>query len=456
MNFAFANGTPRQQALFSRAISACSYPFNAWPQTVTVSWMSEVSNPDHSAFADSFVDGGGGHIEIRSDLDTPNRDPEWTGENFYMETCVHEMGHIIAGLKSVTAAQMTPLFIGKGDGYPGAEGTDDDWNTGGWATRIQEAVAETFKDLWLDRTVRVYANRTDWILDHAHLRDYVEYMWPPQPAAGPTSDGAFEEVRGGFIDLDLQEHGDTTGEFVLEDPNIAAPLPDMYVLVRGEEIKSVPVVFSPEDYRAMYEQADGQVQFDFSYALEDPRYSPDGPFSEPSWYEHNAAQGWFGGAAALDARAVDGDGKLDPGRTVRLEIRSVFGDALLYVVWEQHNPVVPGYSGGLNIPSWDEVSGGDAALGAVALRIYITPLANNLIQRGFPRGSGGPLALLPSNKDLEAQWGTRMWTLRWGRPGGDSVPQADEIPLPPWPYTDDQDLVNASPGPAARVRRSRA
>lgn len=459
MNFSLTNGTARQTGLFNAALGICSYPLDGWKdKTVVVTWVPTVSNPDHSAFADSWVDGDTGHIEIRDDLDKPNRDVEWTGDNFYMETVLHEMGHIVAGFKGVTSAQMTSLFAGnENGGYPGPGGTDDDWDTGAWQNRIQEAVAETFKDLWMAKSKRVYDNRTNWILSFSALRDFVELMWPPQPS---TPEGTLPDP----YDIGTRFWWDT---YPTEDglfwqgmkPSQAVMDHDSIPPVLGMQLISGGV----DDNLVVFTTGDGII-----HTVADP--IPDAvPPNPGGWipYDHIMSGGMDMPGRYYKTWMEWSDYKpfviFNTARPVALtladnhDIGRATGNILK--VWDAGSSGLGNINGRVKFPSWDDVCdyfGRPEEKDVLAsgsnwgprMRLYFIGLPVRI----FPDGThtGG---INMTREEIYAGWHDTPWYFGWDIP---PIPEDhSDIVLPPWPYSDTEVSASAVPAAAGRVRRYR-
>lgn len=170
MNLAFDGGTQDQHDLVNAAILLSTYDFDRIDSHVTVSfvadptpemtnenafttWTTEISDPCGQPLK----------VDIRI-LNTLARDQ---GRTFYQETVVHELGHVHQGLlDSDAVAALCDMF-----GQPVSHWNDQDLP---WEKRVQEAQAETFKDVFLPS--RRFDNRTRLRLPKARFADWLEVV----------------------------------------------------------------------------------------------------------------------------------------------------------------------------------------------------------------------------------------------------------------------------------------
>lgn len=105
-------------------------------------------------------------ILIREDLLLGGAGEEWSGRPFLCETVCHELGHVVIYLlmKAYGVAwvkeKACAIF-----GRPLGE-----WDAGAWEDRVQEAVAETYKDVMMPK--RAYDNRTNIKLAEGSFTDF--------------------------------------------------------------------------------------------------------------------------------------------------------------------------------------------------------------------------------------------------------------------------------------------
>jgi hypothetical protein len=115
-------------------------------------------------------------IDILTDLHS--RGGAFGGEAFYRECVAHELGHVIINLltrdglisEATLQAQLGPILGGL-----------TVWNDPGtpWADRTVEAAAETFKDIYLPKSERVYSNRTNGKLQRANFDQFIDVIQGP-------------------------------------------------------------------------------------------------------------------------------------------------------------------------------------------------------------------------------------------------------------------------------------
>lgn len=117
-----------------------------------VDWADVPHDPRLDARTIAATNGTPGdvHIWMAHELADPTSSV-YEGRRFWRECLVHEMGHALVLNAPSDAVEMIPPLFGK---------TMDDWDTGVWATSVNEAFAETWKDCVLDKAARLYDNRT--------------------------------------------------------------------------------------------------------------------------------------------------------------------------------------------------------------------------------------------------------------------------------------------------------
>lgn len=178
MNLTLVGGTEQQRAWVNEAFRRT--PGADWDGLidgdVTFVWDEDPPCPGHKESACTQVDGSGAAIvTIRSNLDDPEAWPD--GKLFYVETVVHELGHILTFLHIPEPSReaMCEWFVydgGEGDRRVGAA---EDLNPldKPWADRIQECMAEIIKDAYLAEEYRAADNRTNWRLDPARYEEFM-------------------------------------------------------------------------------------------------------------------------------------------------------------------------------------------------------------------------------------------------------------------------------------------
>jgi hypothetical protein len=167
--------TSTMRTWIQSALDLCSYPLKDVDIDVTFVKVAEPSTPGHQDTMGTTETGTVATIEIRDGLDDPTHpmnaglpNPTQDTRFFFMETVIHEMGHVVSfhfidndTKRGVAAAAFTKTGE-TGEGLK--TGTLADWNPldSAWEDRIQEAVAEVFKDTYLADSFRIYENRTHW------------------------------------------------------------------------------------------------------------------------------------------------------------------------------------------------------------------------------------------------------------------------------------------------------
>lgn len=185
MDFHLANGTGQQRAWFETAIGLCRFPYTRARQsisdyTVEVTWVDEPSAPGHKDYMCANIVAGVPHIEIRHTADDANIfKPPGPLQNFYMESVVHETMHVFWMMHyndDVAKAKLASMF--RYETSPARVGVLADWNPldRPWEERVQEAVAEFSKDVYLAESVRVYDNRTSWAFDETRFAEWLKMI----------------------------------------------------------------------------------------------------------------------------------------------------------------------------------------------------------------------------------------------------------------------------------------
>lgn len=152
MNFTFSGGTSRQRELFVAATRALlHFDLDLIPVDVDVDFTADPAPGMHNEFA--FTEGT--TIAIRTDApDFAGLDPDgqtW-GMPFFNEVVAHEIAHVLLGLFPAERQEALAALFGS---------TVAGWDEGPWQERTLEGIAETFKDAFLPRSQRRYANRTN-------------------------------------------------------------------------------------------------------------------------------------------------------------------------------------------------------------------------------------------------------------------------------------------------------
>lgn len=194
MNLTLTGGTARQRQWVQDAIQLSTFDWDSFNFDVEVQWVSEPPCPGHKEYACTQTDESGNSvIYIRDTLDDGTiYKPPWGGKLFYMETAIHELMHA-AWFARATATDITNV-VGwfsmnvVGEGKVIGTAADYDPLDKPWADRIQEAIAETLKDIFLPETYREGDNRTNWTLDKTYLNLLMQVVG----TRSGTSGGLFE------------------------------------------------------------------------------------------------------------------------------------------------------------------------------------------------------------------------------------------------------------------------
>jgi hypothetical protein len=204
----------RQQQWFLDAVAHSTFPWDKFEATINVSIVAEPSCAGHQDEMCTHGTAPTWDIEIRERADDAdvwfNNNVKDVVQKFYMELVIHELGHAVSFTTMDDDAKKTAvagLFVFQGptgEGFRG--GTLADWNPLGvaWEDRIQEAVAECFKDAFLPWQYRVYDNRTNWFLPKENWDAFMDYfkikiadeVLPTPPVLGETVNLIAEGVDG--------------------------------------------------------------------------------------------------------------------------------------------------------------------------------------------------------------------------------------------------------------------
>lgn len=153
------------QATIQAAIDACTYPLGA---LVTVWTVFVRPNPGHSGRNEALTtvfDATHAQTEFAPGLFIPG-DALYVDGRFVEECVAHELGHVasLGKMDDIQLASFGPMF---GFAYPAQ------WATGAWEAMGREAVAETFKDLFMPAAHRHFLNRTVHFLAQADEAAFV-------------------------------------------------------------------------------------------------------------------------------------------------------------------------------------------------------------------------------------------------------------------------------------------
>lgn len=201
MELVFVNGTDVQkQAVRTVAHGLLNMPFEAIGLVHTIEFVPDPSAGLHNEFAITQYTYDDNEPLTKIASVAPNWGEPWRGIPFLHETYAHELGHgFYAALPEEMRIAIAQMF--------GAE-TDDlavlSPSGVAWEDQIIEGIAETFKDAFLPRRLRRYANRTRKKIP---IYQYPEFrgLWrnaAPQVLVGgePLGEGE-EEVEGYSLDI---------------------------------------------------------------------------------------------------------------------------------------------------------------------------------------------------------------------------------------------------------------
>lgn len=194
----------RQEQWISAAIGLCRYPLEDLDVDVTFESVPEPSAAGHKDAMCTTGAGGEYLVEVRAGLEDPNspinEGKQETVKDFFREAVVHEIGHVV---EKEYLRYRADYYAEFGDTEEGARfnqlvkviapmftyhdshrlGTIADWDpeSAAWEERIEEAVAETFKDTWLAPTLKLYDNRTNWSLQTGSKAEFWTHLMPHSP-----------------------------------------------------------------------------------------------------------------------------------------------------------------------------------------------------------------------------------------------------------------------------------
>jgi hypothetical protein len=196
MDFTFDSaGTGRQIQWVKDAIASCSFDHTLLPIPVRVVWEETLPESSDIGHLHSYMvtegDGGTGFIvhiaKWADDPTNPNNqglpDPQSDIYDFYKQSFVHELGHIVQFSDVITDLQRSEVaalfWTADASGGSGRRyGTLADWTANTWAQNMQEAVAETFKVVYYTGRL-IYRNRTIWRIDAGAWNSLWTLLMPP-------------------------------------------------------------------------------------------------------------------------------------------------------------------------------------------------------------------------------------------------------------------------------------
>lgn len=167
--------TAQQEAWLDDALAGLLYDYEhpALPCSVTVRWATQETLQglgDHGSgvyFAFTVVSEStlSATIRIWDGLDTNTG--RFSGKDFYMETIAHELGHVVAGVRSTQHPTLQSEFATMVSG-------SGSWTGGTWEERYLEAFAEIFKDVFFPG--RKFDNRTAHKLNRGRFDAYLDLV----------------------------------------------------------------------------------------------------------------------------------------------------------------------------------------------------------------------------------------------------------------------------------------
>lgn len=185
MNFVFTNGTATQKARWEESVERfLNLPENALPLQIEVTFVdpSTLVGHGHTDLAVTTWTYGDTESTCQVRNDAPNFGSqeaalraeaaalglEYNPDRFYAETSAHETGHsAFASLPENRRVAIARMF--------GAESDDiEELQPAGkpWQDHIMEAIAETFKEAFLPRRYRVFANRTNIKIPYSKFPEF--------------------------------------------------------------------------------------------------------------------------------------------------------------------------------------------------------------------------------------------------------------------------------------------
>lgn len=200
MNVTYVGGTPQQRQWVLDALSASSYPYSDLDVAVAVTWAASTPCGVHHSYMCTTDHGDGTFtITIASDADDPRSDkvqglanPVTDIKRFYMESFVHETGHVVHftlinndGLRTQAAELFWAAVVNDTGRVYGtlADYSLIETTSITWADSIIEAIAETIKVAFYQGNL-IYGNRTAWHVDKANWSALMALLLPASGGGG--------------------------------------------------------------------------------------------------------------------------------------------------------------------------------------------------------------------------------------------------------------------------------
>lgn len=473
------NASGTAGAAVGDVLAAMDYPFERLDIEVTTATVAEPSCEGHVEFACTSFGAGGALIEFRVGFGAPTPPPfteDFSGLKFVQESVAHEIGHVVAGVKvndPDKIAEMCGLFI-RTDPMTGevSVGNSSRWSAGEWSDRIGEAVAETFKDVFLPKSMRKFDNRTNWDLPQGNFKAYLRLMGlviegfdEPKQVQGTYYSPTLTEqmnVGGGETPsenyhADLQSFGVGDRPFWvakgLSAAGLGAPVPfgdkslAQGVIGGAAAFTLGDLVFAGPSGVDIELDMTMEPDFTLAYAHD---FDPDFPEYNPETWEY---VGWAPGL--WWQYKTWGYWELswvvmlrpDEGADFSAHLISAAASYLNSMTHrEDLEGLAPRYSGIFPAPTKD----GLASVLGIWVDSIISITLNLRVEAWRDDGPESTIryrGAVPAGPGVVENWAASFWTASWNA-------KLDPDKLPPWPYVDEP--PQASPGPSGRIRRSRA
>lgn len=195
MELDFLSGRADQKEAVEFAMrNLLNLPFDSIPVNVSIEFTADPLPSTHNEFAVTAWTYDDPNISTKIAAVAPDWPVPWDGLQFLYETTAHEFGHgLFAALPQQHRIRIAEMFGAASDDIEELNPEDAPW-----VDRIMEGIAETFKDAFLPRRYRRYANRTNHKLSI--------YRYPE-----------FRQIfREGVAELAAQSEGESFDHDVLE------------------------------------------------------------------------------------------------------------------------------------------------------------------------------------------------------------------------------------------------
>lgn len=158
MEVTFEGANSTQEAACQTALhNLLNLPFDSIPLNLTIAFVPDPAPGDDEEFAASTYEYDSTTATIKIDEDAPDWNAKYKGIEFLQETVAHEVGHVMfAAMPESYRSSVAQMFGAKSDDFSELQPEGS-----AWQNRYIEGIAETFKDAFLPRRFRKYANRTN-------------------------------------------------------------------------------------------------------------------------------------------------------------------------------------------------------------------------------------------------------------------------------------------------------